>query len=555
MESRRGLGRMHFTSKPHPYGVLPAGNRYFVKESETKGKRNALLVRSLGLGPWFRRLSDEALIELLSFLCGESLASLSLASSAFYIYAHHGELWRDLTLKLSDGKVGIEYVNNWKDTFVQTYLRIGSKGGKFISHKPIRVEGIYSNLLYRSWACFACDLASSCPGFYNTDIPRVSAKDLSITQFIEEYESQNKPVVITSAVEDWPALTKWTEENLIAMCGDRKMRATSATAPLSADFSAAEYFQYARQAKEEAPLYLFERNFAKIASSSNTDYTVPSYFSSSDVIGTDLFRLFGETRRPDHKWLIAGPARSGSIFHIDPNQTNAWNVCIKGRKKWIFYPPGISPPGVESSTDGADVAVPISTGEWMLSFWKFHMHERENPDISKRPMEVILEPGEVIFVPHNYWHMVVNLDDCIAITHNYVSTSNLSDCLRFLRETPDQISGVRDRKQNGAVQPETMYEELLEHLHKLLGDEAVHRFVQASQVPLLEASSDSAMTRVRKRTAEAVRIGKKQSKKRKEEKEQEKRKGKGEGEGEGVILDPPPKKPDFSFGFSFDDSI
>jgi hypothetical protein len=37
--------------------------------------------------------------------------------------------------------------------------------------------------------------------------------------------------------------------------------------------------------------------------------------------------------------------------------------------------------------------------------------------------------------------MVVNLDDCIAITQNYVSTSNLSDCLRFLREKPDQISG------------------------------------------------------------------------------------------------------------------
>jgi hypothetical protein len=38
--------------------------------------------------------------------------------------------------------------------------------------------------------------------------------------------------------------------------------------------------------------------------------------------------------------------------------------------------------------------------------------------------------------------MVINLDDCIAITQNYVSTSNLSDCLRFLREKPDQISGM-----------------------------------------------------------------------------------------------------------------
>ena len=53
--------------------------------------------------------------------------------------------------------------------------------------------------------------------------------------------------------------------------------------------------------------------------------------------------------------MYLGPSRSGSIFHIDPNQTNAWNVCVKGRKKWIFYPPNQNPPGVVSSIDGADV--------------------------------------------------------------------------------------------------------------------------------------------------------------------------------------------------------
>ena len=58
--------------------------------------------------------------------------------------------------------------------------------------------------------------------------------------------------------------------------------------------------------------------------------------------------------------MVLGPARSGSIFHIDPNQTNAWNVCVKGRKKWIFYPPNQCPPGVVSSPDGADVTGQLS---------------------------------------------------------------------------------------------------------------------------------------------------------------------------------------------------
>lgn len=80
-------------------------------------------------------------------------------------------------------------------------------------------------------------------------------------------------------------------------------------------------------------MYLFDRNFAKISNLVN-DYQVLDYFSSSITHGTDLFRVFGESSRPDYRWLIIGPARSGSIFHIDPNQTHAWNACIKGRKKW-----------------------------------------------------------------------------------------------------------------------------------------------------------------------------------------------------------------------------
>jgi hypothetical protein len=52
-----------------------------------------------------------------------------------------------------------------------------------------------------------------------------------------------------------------------------------------------------------------------------------------------------------------------------------------------------------------------------------------------------------------------------------LATSNLANCLRFLREKPDQISGVRDR--SGAVQPEVMYAEFLERLPSVLPDEVI----------------------------------------------------------------------------------
>eukprot|EP01038_Epipyxis_sp_PR26KG_P016155 gene16155-21960_t len=467
---------MSSSLQPHPYGVLPTGNSFFALS-------NQLIVRANGLGVNFKILTDELITEIISFLNGKSVCNLSLTSRYLYVCSHHSDIWRDLVIR-ECGVNGINFVNTWKDTFM-TALAINNNQNSsekiVLKHQPIKVEGIYSDFLHRSWSCRQYDYEISCPGILsNDDIPHIPATELSVQQFINNYEMRNLPVVITGAVNDWPALNKWKNiDYLINELGDAQLRATSAAAPLPATFTVKQYFQYAQQIIEEAPLYLFERHFSHYAPQLELDYSIPKYFRPGPIEDieqnnnnnnlchnrTDLFNVFGAQHRPDYRWLIAGPARSGSIFHIDPNQTNAWNVCIKGRKKWIFYPPHVNPPGVKSSPDGADVAVPISTGEWLLSFWKYHKLARLNLNIHDRPLETIVNEGELIFVPHNYWHMVVNIDEeSIALTHNYVSHSNLNDVLRFLREKPDQISGVRDRISEGVVQPDVFYDIFVDKL-------------------------------------------------------------------------------------------
>lgn len=98
--------------------------------------------------------------------------------------------------------------------------------------------------------------------------------------------------------------------------------------------------------------------------------------------------------------MIVGPKRSGSVFHIDPNATHAWNACIQGRKRWIFYPPGDPPPGVIPSADGDEVALPFSVGEWIIQYWTEHMKQYKKRPFGSRPMECTTFPGDVIFVPH-----------------------------------------------------------------------------------------------------------------------------------------------------------
>ena len=107
----------------------------------------------------------------------------------------------------------------------------------------------------------------------------------------------------------------------------------------------------------------------------------------------------------------------------------------------------------------------LSIGEWFLTFWDAHVERRSDPDASKRPLECTACPGDVLFVPHGWWHMVLNIGDddslaqddrgvSVALTRNYVSASNLSDVLRFLDTRVSQISGCRDRGE--AVPPEEL---------------------------------------------------------------------------------------------------
>jgi hypothetical protein len=196
---------------------------------------------------------------------------------------------------------------------------------------------------------------------------------------------------------------------------------------------------YMRHSSDESPLYLFDRAFAsKLSITIGKDAPGAAYWPPT-CFGSDLFSVLGD-QRPDSRWLIMGPARSGSTFHKDPNATSAWNATLTGRKYWLLFPSSPTlppPPGVILSEDQSEITAPLSIAEYLLSF---HALARRTPGAR----EGICDAGEVLHVPSGWFHLVLNLDESLAVTQNFVPRKRVADVLGFLRDQGEQASGFRD---------------------------------------------------------------------------------------------------------------
>lgn len=460
--SSQNVRSEHFAvmESPHPYGFLPEGNLFLLGTQESSGP-TMLLCDQESIRPTML-LSDQAWYAVLEFCGGRDLGRLVQTCRYFYAAASEPELWRDLALRIQDKHAISVFGPSWKDTYVD---RVARTTGSL--HSPMAVSGIYSDMFYRLHSCRSFSIPSAWLTTDSDSVSRIPFTKMTVNRFENDFEHPNRPVVIEGAACSWKSCQRWTSEYLLQHSDNRSFRATSGAAPLPGFFTMRAYLDYCRTRNlEEAPLYLFDRTALSPGSILWSDYmddlqrTCPYWDPKREGTTHDLFQLLGEGRRPDHTWLIMGPKRSGSVFHIDPNATHAWNAAIVGRKRWIFYPPGVSPPGVHPSKDGDTVALPLSIGEWVFQFWDEHAERLNSAPLNERPLECTALPGDVLFIPHGWWHMVVNLDELnIAITHNYVSASNLSSVLKFTDELRDQVSGCRDREDS--IKPESLHEELV----------------------------------------------------------------------------------------------
>jgi hypothetical protein len=388
--------------RKHPHGVQPLGN-YFLYGAGSSQEDT----RTLSLG-YLSMLSDELLIDLMNFFEPTELCKLAQSSKVLYIFTRDEDLWKEFCMDEFEGDWWFQ--GTWRDTYIKR------KNPGFIipkSDHAIRVQGFYSDLLFHTWQCTAVNIKQ-----WDNGHETINRKNnLSYEEFAKEYLEPNKPVVVTDVIDKWPGIfEKWSKQNLVANYGELEFQIGRISTTM------AKYIQYCEKTTEEQPLYLFDNDFGEKAPQLLKDYEVPMYFKE------DYFSFIEGKDRPSFRWILVGPQKSGSTFHKDPNSTSAWNALISGAKKWVMFPPDVTPPGVIPSDDGMKVTTSVSVIEWFVNFYS----EAMKGEI--KPYECVQRSGDLVFIPNGWWHLALNLEESIAVTQNVVNRYNLANVVEFLKK-------------------------------------------------------------------------------------------------------------------------
>lgn len=183
----------------------------------------------------------------------------------------------------------------WHGSWRRTYLSLPAS-----KEVIIPTPTLFSDTLYRPFHMSQISLNP-----YSSGIPShnaiLSFPNMTAEDFNSKYSTT--PFILTSPVKDWPGYKEWTIASLVNKYSGVRFRAESV------DWRLCDYYDYMRDQNDESPLYLFDRAFVE-----KTNGEMEDWFVVPECFGKDYFEVLGD-ERPDRRWMILGPEKSGSTFH------------------------------------------------------------------------------------------------------------------------------------------------------------------------------------------------------------------------------------------------
>lgn len=230
--------------------------------------------------------------------------------------------------------------------------------------------------------------------------------DLSAEVFRRDYRALNRPVILTGITEHWPARRKWCFDYLRTRCGD--VTVTPNMYSQEQELAFAEFIDRMRTVPRQGgvPLYLQEWHFLADCPDLGDDFCIPPHFG--DDCHKELFNYANCT-------LWIGPAGATTPLHYDIGHTHVVQTQLVGRKQWFLLSPEAQ---LRAGADGRP------DFEALLA------------DPQCTALHCVTQPGEMIFVPRDWWHRASTLDASISLTLNFVDREHMAAYVNLLLSIP-----------------------------------------------------------------------------------------------------------------------
>lgn len=233
---------------------------------------------------------------------------------------------------------------------------------------------------------------------------------LSDEEFAARYVRGCRPVVLTGHTGDWPAMRRWSPEDLKRRFGH-----------LDVDIQAerhgdANYEQNKLLLTKRVNLGAFVEQVMQGGTTNDYYLTAnnevlrrPEFAPLLDDIGS-LPPLCERAQLAERSSFWFGPA--GTVTPLHHDTLMLFHTQVVGRKRWRF----------------------VSPLEWSRVYNLsnvFSEVDLERPDPTRFPafeeatvLEVVVEPGETMFLPLGWWHQVASLDVSLSFSYSCLAVPN-----------------------------------------------------------------------------------------------------------------------------------
>jgi len=261
---------------------------------------------------------------------------------------------------------------------------------------------------------------------------------LSYEQFAKEYLYANKPVVVTDALKDWPALKRWSPEFFKREFGGMKFTLPAegkgkaeykgkSDGGNTVEYTMERFIDRVMSSTDENPAPYFRNQvlYELFPSLKQDIEPLPEYFQPNWLPDHYMVKYVGEVlnRGAALELYIGGRGGAFPVLHYDGAGTHAFLMHVYGQKEFILYPP---------SQEEYLYPNPEKQNNSLIS-------DIDNPDLKKFPLFAkaeptvfILEAGELLFIPSHWWHTTKMLSPCISVSANVVNQSNWHELVDFV---------------------------------------------------------------------------------------------------------------------------